>query len=362
MEDRVKKGWDEIRQWKQLTLVGLSENVSKSDAFRKEELRKIRELVAVKLIGETRDERFTRKILKDQMRGMEKAMYPNSRLAVNFFRLMGSLLKATVEVYSNDLPNTKGKNAVSAQLDRIGIRHKDDVLAGVRNGQMNFETVQYKSLNAVDTLEYKIVVEKDGNDRPSLKGCLVTLLKDGGKPLQVFVEAEGKFSVAQAENILQGRPLNVGSDRWLIPDLNDRDALGRIAMKEVHVPGFDIWGEIARLPRHNPGTQMGLDEVTDKMKNGARVEVELSVGNHTKMVLVEINPINRNLVLIDKDTNQKTSMQKIYQEEEFFKKQQKEKQQEAEKQQKQQANTKQKKPVHPKSTPVLKKVRGGIKP
>ena len=82
------------------------------------------------------------------------------------------------------------------------------------------------------------------------------------------------------------------NDKWLIPDLNDRDHLGNIRYREVSIPDYSISELISKVP----GIKLNPTELVDQvsaLKQGKTVDIMLKSSKYPYQI--EANPLTRSI-------------------------------------------------------------------
>ena len=287
MRNRIEQWWQDVLKWKK-RFESIGNPSSGEKYLLKEQLRKYEQILAAKINYPTTEEKITKKKLQQETKQLEKALYPNGiKRASRTFKKALDKLKRSIGLADPD-PNRINLQHPRFQkpLEQLGVPLNSlpptlDLLSNKASSEL---------IQANQVLDTKIIISKD---KKRLEGLLYNLNLGGKEQRTIFVESESSLRKADVIALLQGRSILI-KDKWLIPDLNDRDKNGNIKLKEILVPNFDLHQEIKKIP----GLKLPAEEI-DRMvadlQSGQRVNLNSKKFNE---ISIEANPLGKSLLFI----------------------------------------------------------------
>ncbi|MGJ1435639.1 hypothetical protein [Sphingobacterium siyangense] len=254
----------------------------------KEQLRKYEQILAAKIKYPTSEEKITKQKLVQETKQLEKALFPNRiiRVSRSFKKALGNL-KRSIGLADPD-PNriVLQHPRFRKPLEQMGVSFESipatiDLLSNKATSEL---------IQANQVLNTKIIISED---KKRLEGLLYSLNLGGKEQRTIFVESESSIRKADVIALLQGRSILI-NDKWLIPDLNDRDKAGNIKLKEILVPNFDLHQEIKNIPGLKLPAEK-IDNMVADLQSGQRVNLN---SKKYKRISIEANPLGKSLLFI----------------------------------------------------------------
>lgn len=287
MINRIEQWWKDVLKWKE-RFESIGTNSSQNRYLLKEQLRKYEQITSAKIKHPTIDEKISKNKLLQEKKVLEKMLYPNTILrSFRNLQLVFGKIARTIG-FSNADPNKINlqQPKFRTPLEKLGISPSS--IPAAINVLSQKPTSELLPDNQV--LDTRIVISED---RRRLDGLQFSLNKGGNQERSIFLDSDGPLDKSSAINLLQGRPVLV-NDKWLIPDLNDRDHAGNIKHKEISVSNFDIAQEIKKIPGLKINSDR-LSEMVSALIAGKRVELNTK---KYRGLSIEANPLGRSLHFI----------------------------------------------------------------
>jgi hypothetical protein len=287
MINRIEQWWKDVLKWKE-RFESIGTNSSQNRFLLREQLRKYEQITSAKIKNPTIDEKISKKKLLQEKKVLEKMLYPNSILrSIRNLQLVFGKIDRTLG-FSNTDPNTINlqQPKFRTQLEKLGVSPSS--IPATINFLSQKPTSELLPDNQI--LHTRIIISED---RRRLDGLQFSINLEGNQERRIFLDSSSTINKSYAINLLQGRPVYV-NDKWLIPDLNDRDRAGNIKLNEISITNFDIAAEIQKIPGLKISNDK-LSEMVSALLAGKRAEL------NTKKypgLTIEANPLKRSLHFI----------------------------------------------------------------
>lgn len=287
MINRIEQWWKDVLKWKE-RFESIGTNSSQNRYLLKQQLHKYEQITSAKIKNPTIDEKISKNKLLQEKKVLEKMLYPNTilrsfrNLQLVFGKIAKTLRFSNADQNKINLQQPKFRT----QIEKLGVNINS--IPATINFLSQKPTSELLPDNQV--LDTRIVISED---RRRLDGLQFSLNVGGNQERSIFLDSNGTLDKSSAINLLQGRPVLV-NDKWIIPDLNDRDHAGNIKLKEISVSNFDIAQEIKKIS----GLKISSDQVSEMVSAllaGKRVDL------NTKKypgLSIEANPLGRSLHFI----------------------------------------------------------------
>lgn len=285
MENRIERWWNDVLKWKERFEILLSGS-SKKDYLKKEQLSKYKKIASAKINNLSSEEKSSRRLLKKEISDLEKDLYPNRaiRIAKKVAGLLSSLTERLFSRSAN--PTNLNTENFSSTMKQFGLTENE------RPKIMNlFEKNTVSQLTAAnEILDTSFILSDDGK---RLKGLELCLSKKNMEPRRLFLSTTSNLNKSQGLALLQGKPIMI-ADKWLIPDLNDRDNLGNIRFRELSIPDFSI----TEVLKNIPGIKISTAELEQKakaLKDGQGVDIYLKTSKDPYQI--QASPLDRSIAI-----------------------------------------------------------------
>ncbi|WP_313157566.1 hypothetical protein [Sphingobacterium multivorum] len=287
MGNRIEQWWQDVLKWKK-RFESIGKPSSGEKYLLREQLRKYEQILAAKIKHPTNEEKITKQKLLQETKQLEKALFPNRiNRASRTFKKAFIKLKRSFGLADSD-PNIINLQHPRFQkpLEQLGVPLNSlpptlDLLSNKASSEL---------IQANQVLDTKIIISED---KKRLKGLLYSLNLGGKEQRTIFVESESSLRKPNVIALLQGRSILI-KDKWMIPDLNDRDNTGNIKLKEILVPNFDLHQEIKKIPRLKlPADE--IERMVADLQSGQRVNLN---SKNYQGITIEAHPLGKSLLLI----------------------------------------------------------------
>ncbi|WP_343560902.1 hypothetical protein [Sphingobacterium sp.] len=287
MRNRIEQWWQDVLKWKKrFESIGNPSSVEKY--LLKEQLRKYEQILAAKIKYPTSEENITKQKLLQETKQLEKVLFPNRfiRVSRSLKKTFGNL-KRLIGLADPD-PNriVLQHPRFRKPLEQMGVPLNSIPLTlDLLSNKVSSELIQ-----ANQVLDTKIIISED---KKRLEGLLYSLNLGGKEQRTIFVESESSLRKAEVIALLQGRSILI-KDKWLIPDLNDRDIAGNIKLKEIHVPNYDLHQEIKEIPGLKLPAEK-IHRIVADLQSGQRVNLN---SKNYQGISIEAHPLGKSLLFI----------------------------------------------------------------
>jgi len=287
MINRIEHWWQDVLKWKKrFESIGNSSSGEKS--LLKEQLRKYEQILAAKIKYPTSEEKVTKQKLLQETKQLEKALFPNRIIRASRGIKKGlDKLKRSIGLADPD-PNRINLQhpRFKKPLEQLGISSDSiPVTIDLLSNKASSELIQENQV-----LDTKIIISED---KKRLDGILYSLNLGNKEQRNIFIESESSIRKADVVALLQGRAILL-KDKWLIPDLNDRDKTGNIKLKEILVPNYDLHQELKNIPGLKLPAEK-IEHIVAGLQSGQSVNLN---SKNFQGISIEANPLGRSIQFI----------------------------------------------------------------
>ena len=292
----------EMRTWiaKEEKIASLfSFSKSSGKYLRKEKLNFLSQTAAKYQRNTNADEKLMLRAMKQEIRYLERQIYPNRFLRV-MRRMFVGLIRNPYNARRDKQRLLQTRQDVSDQLYKKGFgRLASKAEIQVAKEAPEFKLRDSKYVNENETLNHEITFVRDNEGKYQLRDLNVALRNEAkqsdSKTLLISNDDGYALTREQTYNLLCGRSVEI-TGRWIKVDFNDQTADGRFKIKELgRIPDYDIKESLKKLSI----PEIELDRLTQKLKEGGKQMIQLRNDGDTKQVYVEANPMFRSITIYD---------------------------------------------------------------
>lgn len=315
MSNRFQASWNQLQEIKQRFAALFSPEATQSKEFRKEMLTMYRRAASKKMTKKTKDERLLKSMLLTEASKLERSLFPNvfvrtfhrlfvgadSMITVHFPRLQTPLTTRHIHSLSQEINNIKLKNVWEPMLEKL------------RKGDREISIEVAVSLKPDEIVKYTLNISPDEKNRPTFKNCEISLLEENGGPAKILsLLPGGQLDINNAYDLLKGRPIKVDAEKWLIPDLLDRNELGHIKLSTINIADFNVDRELDRiLPAGMVDREQTIKDFSCQLQAGKSVDLALEIVGTYHHIQLEAKPIKRLVIVLNANTGERTSIEKL---------------------------------------------------
>lgn len=281
--------------------------MSSNKALMREKLRYY-EGISLKYRGTAEpSERFTRKMLRQEIRHLERKLHPNLSIRL-IRRLVVNPIRYLLAMRSFKIAKKAKVQSLFTETKRFGMEKQFSRAARMmEQGLDDFSLTSNQYIRQNERIE-NILSFKD-NKAVSLKAVLHDDASGIAKQHTFNLKDYPEIGVQESYNLLAGRAVH-NDGKWLVLDQNDRDTKGNCKIQTIPKDSGFLERTLEGLPFKELLLDSTKKKVIAELEKGNRVGLTLEKGGKQKQIYIEANPNFDSIVVRDQNML-KTTMPEV---------------------------------------------------